>query len=190
MGRHRDARAHLEDRLCKTSPDDPVLLDRLARCQFAAGEFAEARASLQSAIENDPRQIESYLRLTMLLDAHPEVVLQPEEVKQDADYWTDRLVDANMDAAIGYLTRAGRNVRSAKYAAALQDALGDTPSRAATSKQAESASVAQSEASNAQDGFQSVLGVSPYRRLKPHCGRPPSLRTSSGNWPRSAWQPA
>ena len=66
LRRWNDARSHLDEYLLKAAPEDPVLLDRLAQCQWATEEYKPARDSFMKAIERDSHQTDSYLRLVAL----------------------------------------------------------------------------------------------------------------------------
>ena len=67
LGRYSDAREHLEQHLLKVFPNDGELLEQLARCQEAAGQYGLAVASLQRAIQNAPQRLEAYRDLARLL---------------------------------------------------------------------------------------------------------------------------
>jgi tetratricopeptide (TPR) repeat protein len=114
MRRWQDAREHLEQNLLPAAPNDPVLLDRLAQCQWAEDEFDAARQSLEQAIEADPQQIESYRRLIALLESQPDLTADNDaESRDDATTWQQRMVEANPNAVMVYVTRADDQVKQA-----------------------------------------------------------------------------
>ncbi|MHB8861488.1 MAG: tetratricopeptide repeat protein [Pirellulaceae bacterium] len=138
MQRWSDARNHLEEHLLPAAPNDPVLLDRLAQCQWATDEHAEATASLEKAIERDPHQIESFLRLMAVLDAHPELVQpDPQGNAKDAEYWRSRMVEANPEAIAVYLNRA--SVQQSRAMAAMRGKAPSPPDYEAVRKSCETA---------------------------------------------------
>lgn len=112
LRRHRDARVHLESQLLKAHPDDPVLLDRLAQCEWATNQFEQAAHHFRMAIAGNPGQTESYVRLIAILDAHPEVGDEEAGQRRDAAYWSDALIQKNGESGLAFLSRARRQYLS------------------------------------------------------------------------------
>ncbi|MHB0960781.1 MAG: tetratricopeptide repeat protein [Pirellulaceae bacterium] len=138
MQRWSDARNHLEDHLLPAAPNDPVLLDRLAQCQWATDAHAEATASLERAIERNPHQIESFLRLMAMLDDQPQLVQPDAQGKaKDAEYWRSRMVEANPEAIAVYLSRA--SVQQSRAMAAMRGKAPSPPDYEAVRKSCETA---------------------------------------------------
>lgn len=106
LQRWKDARAHLQDYLLKSQPENPEYLDRLAQCQLADKEVAEAQKSLELAIEKAPQQVGPYVKLVALLKSHPELASQQGTTLQDATFWLNRLLEQNPREVTGYLLRA------------------------------------------------------------------------------------
>jgi len=98
LGRHQDAKEHLEQYLLKASPEDGQLRDLLARCQEATGSAELAAQSYRLAIQYSPQRLETYQRLASLL-AHR--LNRPRE----ADQWMERLVASNPRSAEAYVVR-------------------------------------------------------------------------------------
>ena len=119
IGRFRDAREHLQGFLLKETPDDPELLEMLGECQAAAGEYLAAARTFESAIEHDPKRIDSYLHLVAVLSRRPEELAKdeahwkeilPKELQHEpiqgekaaekaAEYWLDRMAEANPESS-------------------------------------------------------------------------------------------
>jgi len=100
LRRYSDARLHLEKYLLETSPGDPDLLESLARCQAAAGDYALAAESLELVIQNAPERVDVYRHLAELLRRRLDRA-------EDADRVMDELVAVNPDSARAYVQRGG-----------------------------------------------------------------------------------
>ncbi len=123
-----DARDHLENYLLKESPNDAELLDLEGQCLARAGDYLAAGRSLEAAIQRDPTRVSAYTQLIEILSIHGKdldkdrqewMANLPDEQKKalekdnkwaekTADYWADRLVNANPkdpEASQAYLFR-------------------------------------------------------------------------------------
>ena len=100
LGRYSHAREELQEHLLPASPDDGELLELLAVCQVAAGQYDGAADSLRSAIDSTPDRLDAYRHLAELLRRKLD---RPRE----ADQWMDRLAKANPDSPRAYVLRAG-----------------------------------------------------------------------------------
>jgi len=100
LRRYSDARLHLEQYLLETSPGDPDLLESLARCQAAAGDYALAAESLELVIQNAPERVDVYRGLAGLLRRRLDRA-------EDADGVIDELVAVNPDSARAYVLQGG-----------------------------------------------------------------------------------
>jgi tetratricopeptide (TPR) repeat protein len=85
--------------LLETSPRNGELHDLLGQCEQAAGEEARAAECFTKAIRCAPAQLESYVRLTLLLRG-------PLRQPKRADKVMNDLVSANARSAEAYLARA------------------------------------------------------------------------------------
>ncbi|MGH7140306.1 MAG: tetratricopeptide repeat protein, partial [Pirellulales bacterium] len=99
IGRFADAREHLRDHVLKDHPDDVESLELLGRCQAALGEYQEAAATYEAVLKARPDLLDTYARLSDVLDAKLE---RPAE----ADAAMDRLVESNPSSARAWLLRA------------------------------------------------------------------------------------
>ncbi len=123
LGRHSDARTHLEDYLLKQSPGDPELLAILATCQQAMGDLDAAEASLRESIDNEPRQVDAYAQLARLLQTQ-------QKRRAEADPWIERMLEANPESGPASLAAARYFRDTERYEAALplaEAALGHAP---------------------------------------------------------------
>lgn len=98
LGWTLEARAHLE-MLLNEQPGQGDLEYWLGQCQEEAREYSQAAASYQSAIHDDPGQVEAYIRLALL---YQDRLDQPE----NAEHVFDELVRNNGKSAEAYLARA------------------------------------------------------------------------------------
>ncbi len=122
MNRFSDAKAHL-DQLLKAAPDDAQLVGYLGRCQAADQQYLEAAASFKKAIQNDPTEIEHYLYLVALLEQRPEAFAGDTAWQtENADFWMDRLADANGASAPAQFARAQYRLGKDQFEGALADA--------------------------------------------------------------------
>jgi len=102
--RYDTARTHLQS-LLKSVPKDGDLEFRLGRCEEALGNFDQAAASYEHAIEHDPRQIDAYVRLATLLRTRFNRNDQADAL-MDARKEGKGVVAANKDSFRAYLARA------------------------------------------------------------------------------------
>jgi cellulose synthase operon protein C len=136
IGRMSDARDHLKNYLRKEFPDDAELLDLEGRCQASAGEYNDAASSFETAIARDPTRLTAYIQLIGILSmSRDELSLNREDrlkhlpaklretlnsdndwAEKAADYWTDRLVDANPKVSQAYLFQGYRRFGKAVQA--------------------------------------------------------------------------
>jgi tetratricopeptide (TPR) repeat protein len=98
MRRWGDARAHLQQYLLVTSPEDASLWELLGTCQAAGAEYAAAVESFRKAIRLGPQQLDAYWRLADVLQRNL-------DRRKEADQWMDKLVAANPDSARAHLLR-------------------------------------------------------------------------------------
>jgi len=120
--RWTDAEKHLQ-KLLRASPDDPDLLELLARCQTELREYGMAIETYKQVIEKHPDRPENYARLAALLRNQ---VDRPAE----ADQWMAKLVESNPNSGEAhrvygdYLLRVRRRDEdAAAVTARLEDAL-------------------------------------------------------------------
>ena len=98
LGRFPDAREHAQV-LARAHPDDAHVEFTFGRCEEADGKFAEAASWYEKSIAQDPKGIESFIRLALL--ARHQLKDPPR-----ADKLMDTLVTANPQMAAAYLSRA------------------------------------------------------------------------------------
>lgn len=98
LGWTREARAQLEI-LVRQQPNEGEFHGLLGQCQEKAGEYTQAALSYERAFREDPRQIEAYVRLALLLQDRLD---QPERAEQVLD----ELVSKNSQSTEAYLARA------------------------------------------------------------------------------------
>ena len=99
LGRFSDAIDHLQKHLLKSFPDESELLDQLARCQIAKSDYTDAEASLNKSIEKQPKRLEPYFMLAVVLN-------EKLERTADADAIIKKMVDENSENYRAYLLRA------------------------------------------------------------------------------------
>lgn len=99
VGRHQDAKAHLEGYLLVDEPNNADLLEKLAQCQGGLREWPNARDSLKKAIANNPAQCTAYAKLAELLRHR---LSKPKE----ADELMTKLVRVNPKSAKAHYYRA------------------------------------------------------------------------------------
>lgn len=104
IGRHSDAREHLQKHLLKANPQDGELLVLLGTCQFAVGEYAASAQTLKLAIKHAPADLEAYDLLVSLQRGKLERPV-------DALETLNQLVQNNPDQIGSYLTRADYYLR-------------------------------------------------------------------------------
>jgi tetratricopeptide (TPR) repeat protein len=78
LGRFTDALEHL-----KFLPDGPEVKQLTGQCQESESEFEFARTSYQDALRQDPKQIQSYLSLAVLLHRRLNLPSEAEKVMDD-----------------------------------------------------------------------------------------------------------
>ena len=103
LQRYTDAQKNLE-KLLESTPENGELELLSGRCSEATGQYREAAAQYEKAIQHTPQQVEAYVRLADLLRRR----LSQEkaaEVAARADRVMDQLVEANPDNAPAYLAR-------------------------------------------------------------------------------------
>lgn len=99
LRRFPEAIVHLQKHLLKESENDAELLAQLGACQVATKEYEKAKESFARSIDNDPKVLNTYIQLAVLLR---ERLNQPNE----ADVWMIQMVDKNSDNYLAYLNRA------------------------------------------------------------------------------------
>lgn len=104
LGRNEEARDNLENYLLKESPNDSELLDMLATAQIQQSKFTEAQKSLESAIQNAPDRIPTYVRLASVLKDKLNQPAEAETAIQD-------MVSRNPETPRAYIFRADWRLR-------------------------------------------------------------------------------
>jgi tetratricopeptide (TPR) repeat protein len=141
-GRMSDARDHLENYLLKESPDDAELLDLEGRCLKRAGEYAAAGRALEASIAKDPKRLSAYAQLIGVLSTYSndldidrqkwlaglpsalqaKLLEDKDWAEKTADYWADRMVEANLKDPQAYLIRGYRRCGREMFDGAVRDA--------------------------------------------------------------------
>jgi tetratricopeptide (TPR) repeat protein len=98
VGRWGDSIDHIET-LRKETPNDAELLTKLGKCQYALDKNREAEETLREAIAADPKEVDAYMLLAVVLR---ERMGNPTQ----ADQIIDKMVEMNPDSANARLSRA------------------------------------------------------------------------------------
>jgi tetratricopeptide (TPR) repeat protein len=114
IARYSDAREHLELLLRNFAANDGALEHRLGRCHEAGGDFAQAAAWYEKALQHAPRQIDAYLHL-----AH--VYRRRLDKPQRADQVMDQLVANNGESFQAFLARGRYRLELGQGEAAATD---------------------------------------------------------------------
>ena len=152
---------------------------------------------LETVMSLDPHQIDSCCRLISLIDNQPTFVRRESDAPaRDADYWRQRMVEANKDAISVYLTRA-ESIRAKAMQTArgggeaeqkLEDALADAKQARELARRASTKLTTLRETLARPDG-----GVEPARELLGQIGHHlASLRLARAQdrrRPSYAWRP-
>jgi predicted Zn-dependent protease len=116
LGRFGGAQEHL-DTLLQETPSKGELHGLLGQCREARADYKGARQSYEKATRQAPADLDSYLRLAVLLREHAEEVVQKKEtvakLARRADQTIDGMVEANRRSFKAYLFRAAYHKRYA-----------------------------------------------------------------------------
>lgn len=113
LGWREEARTHLEI-LLREQSGQGELESKLGQCQEAAGDFSLAAASYENALRDDPQQLETYVRLALLLRYRLD---QPEKARRVLD----EMVRRNGRSAEAHLARALQGMERGTLAESARD---------------------------------------------------------------------